>query len=56
MVDLTQKKPTCVAVKNAQPQPAPEGGGRLEKIEQAIRELKEKNAEVKEFFAEKAKN
>jgi hypothetical protein len=55
LVDLTQAQPACLPVKNVQPAPAPDVGGGLEKLEQAIRELKEKNAEVKEFFEGKAK-
>jgi hypothetical protein len=54
LVDLTQKKPTCVAVKSAELPLVTGGDERAKAIAQTIRQLKEKT-EVKEFFAEKAK-
>jgi hypothetical protein len=51
LVDLTQDKITCRPVKDARPEPV----GDLDRVAEAIHQLKEKNAEVKEFFQGKAK-
>jgi hypothetical protein len=51
LVDLTQEKITYLPVKDATPDPA----GGLDEAAQSLHRLEEKHAEVKEFFAGKAK-
>jgi hypothetical protein len=52
LVDLTQEKVSCRAVKDAKVQ---HEGHDLKTLEKTIRQLNEKNSEVKEFFEGKAK-
>ncbi|HZT78758.1 MAG TPA: hypothetical protein VFA26_00930 [Gemmataceae bacterium] len=51
LVDLTQDKITYAPVKDAVPEPA----GGVDEVATSLRRLEEKHAEVKEFFAGKAK-
>ena len=51
LVDVTQDKITYLPVKDAVPEPA----GGVENVAKALKRLEEKHAQVKEFFAGKAK-